>query len=152
MLFTDEDCALLLDLLATPTVSPLETTATPRLWQAQRIYADAAESLGFRVLHHAVPPTYVLDRDYVPATERQAGPEHLAEQPNKVLRLGPDLPRDRKVIFNVHLDTFAGREAVGRRVGRHTGRSAIDVKGPSVALLSVIRTAFYVHPALARQV
>src|SRR5690625_7330228 len=125
MLFTDEDCALLLDLLATPTVSPLETTATPRLWQAQRIYADAAESLGFRVLHHAVPPAYVLDRVDVPATVRQAGPEFLADQPNMVLRLGPELPRSRTVMFNVHLDTVAGLEPVGLRGGRFTGRGAI---------------------------
>lgn len=152
MLFTGDDCALLLDLLATPTVSPLETSAPPHLWQAQRSYASAAEALGFHVLHHAAPPAHVLDRDDVPAAVRQAGPEFLDDQPSLVLRLGPELPRSETIMFNVHLDTVAGLEPVGLHDGRFTGRGAIDAKGPAVALLSGIRAAVNVEPALGREV
>ncbi|MEB3367455.1 M20/M25/M40 family metallo-hydrolase [Saccharopolyspora mangrovi] len=149
MLFTDEDCALLLDLLATPTVNPLETAEAPQLWQAQRRYARAAEAVGFEVLHHGPPDLRVLDRDDVPEVVRRAGPGFLDDQPSLLLRLGPELPRSETVMFNVHLDTVAGLEPVGLRAGRFTGRGAIDAKGPAVALLSGIRDAL---PALVPDV
>ena len=44
---------LLLHLLELPTAGPLEGDAEPRLWDAQRAYAEAARPLGFEVLHHA---------------------------------------------------------------------------------------------------
>ncbi|WP_406689876.1 M20/M25/M40 family metallo-hydrolase [Saccharopolyspora sp. ID03-671] len=147
--FSDDDCALLLELLELPTVSPLETSDPPQLWQAQRRYARAAEELGFRVLHHGPPDPGVLDRDDVPETVRRAGPEFLDAQPSLLLRLGPELPRSETVMFNVHLDTVAGLEPVGLRGGRFTGRGAIDAKGPAVALLSGIRDAL---PALGDDV
>ncbi|GAA2360525.1 hypothetical protein GCM10009854_44520 [Saccharopolyspora halophila] len=152
MPFTDDDCELLLDLLATPTVNPLETSEPPRLWQAQRTYARAAEGLGFQVLQHAPPPADVLDRADVPAAVRRAGPDFLAEQPSLLLRLGPELPRSATVMFNVHLDTVAGLEPVGLRDGRFTGRGAIDAKGPAVALLSGIRAAVEAETALGQDV
>lgn len=151
MPFTDDDCALLLDLLATPTVSPLETTDPPQLWEAQRRYARAAEGLGFQVLHHGPPDPRALDRDDVPEAVRRAGPGFLDSQPSLLLRLGPELPRSQTVMFNVHLDTVAGPEPVGLRAGRFTGRGAIDAKGPAVALLSGIRDAL-AEPALGRDV
>src|SRR2546430_999817 len=40
-------------------------------------------------------------------------PGFLADQPSLVLRLGPDLPAVRTVMFNVHLDTVAGVQPVG---------------------------------------
>ncbi|MBQ0927805.1 M20/M25/M40 family metallo-hydrolase [Saccharopolyspora endophytica] len=152
MPFTDDDCALLLELLGTPTVSPLETAETPQLWQAQRRYARAAEEIGFQVLHHGPPDPKVLDRSDVPEVVRRAGPGFLDAQPNLLLRLGPDLPRSATVMFNVHLDTVAGLEPAGLHSGRFTGRGAIDAKGPSVALLSGIRDALAAEPALGRDV
>ncbi|MFC7342944.1 M20/M25/M40 family metallo-hydrolase [Saccharopolyspora griseoalba] len=152
MPFTDDDAALLLDLLATPTVNPLEGPDRPRLWQAQRTYARAAEPLGFQVVHHSAPPARVIERDDVPEAVRAAGPGSLADQPSMVLRLGPELPRSSTVMFNVHLDTVAGLEPVGLRGGRFTGRGAIDAKGPAVALLSGIREAIGAAPELGREV
>ncbi|WP_263247198.1 M20/M25/M40 family metallo-hydrolase [Saccharopolyspora rosea] len=156
-LLTPEDRELLLHLLATPTVGFLEAAPDdppPRLREAQRAYARAAESVGFRVVRHGSPPPHVLRRDDVPVTVRRAAedPRFLAEQPSLLLRLGPALPRRATVMFNVHLDTVAGLEPVGLSGGRFTGRGAIDAKGPAVALLSGIRDAVRAEPALGRDV
>ena len=156
-LLTDADLDLLLQLLATPTVGLLETSPhdpAPDLWAAQRAYARAAADIGFRVLHHASPPPEVVARDDVPVTVRRAAedPEFLAAQPSLVLRLGPELPRERTVMFNVHLDTVSGAEPVDLRGDRVTGRGAIDAKGPAVALLAGIRAAAAGNPALGRDV
>lgn len=152
MPFTDDDCALLLELLGTPTVSPLETADPPQLWDAQRRYARAAEAIGFRVLQHGPPDPQVLDREDVPEAVRCAGAGFLAAQPSLLLRLGPERPRSETVVFNVHLDTVAGLEPVSLRGGRFTGRGAIDAKGPAVALLSGIRDALAAEPSLGREV
>lgn len=136
------DRELLLALLRVPTVNPLED---PRdrgdLPAAQRAYAAAAARLGLRTVHHAPPDPAVLDRDDVPALVRARArrPGFLAAQPSLVLRLGPvGVPT---VMFNVHLDTVAGRLPVGFDGERFTGRGAIDAKGPAVALLAGIRAA-----------
>jgi acetylornithine deacetylase/succinyl-diaminopimelate desuccinylase-like protein len=159
------DHALLLRLLRTPTTGPLETGQDPHdrrrwnrhggLWRAQRAYARAARAAGLRVVHHACPPADVLHRADVPAVVRRhaaADPGFLTRQPNLVLRLGPDLPRAATVMFNVHLDTVAGREPVGFDGTRFTGRGAIDAKGPAVALLAGVRAARAACPLLGRQV
>lgn len=155
--FTDADRDLLLRLLATPTVGLLETSPhdpPPDFRTAQRKYARAAESFGFRVIHHDSPPPEVVDREDVPVTVREAAedPDFLAEQPSMVLRLGSELPRERTVMFNVHLDTVSGAEPVGLHDDRITGRGAIDAKGPAVALLVGIRHAVATDPAIGREV
>ena len=156
--FTDADRDLLLRLLATPTVGLLETSPqdpAPDLWTAQRDYARAAAAIGFRAIHHDSPSPEVVARDDVPVTVREAAaadPAFLAEQPSLVLRLGPELPRERTVMFNVHLDTVSGAEPVDLRDGRITGRGAIDAKGPAVALLVGIRDAVAADPAIGRDV
>src|SRR5699024_2732898 len=101
------DADLLVRLLETPTVGPLETGPTemaPQLWQAQRMYARAAEEIGLRTVQHAEPAAHTILRADVPKTVRQAAVdvEFLAQQPNLVLRLGPaELPRSATVMFNV---------------------------------------------------
>ncbi|MGI8306072.1 M20/M25/M40 family metallo-hydrolase [Saccharopolyspora hattusasensis] len=156
-IFGRDDRDLLLHLLATPTVGPLEASAAdppPRLWQAQRSYARAAAALGFQTVRHESPAPDVLARADVPRTVRDAAadPQFLAQQPSLVLRLGPELPREATVLFNVHLDTVAGVEPVAFHDGRFTGRGAIDAKGPAVALLAGIRDATRTNPALGRDV
>ncbi|MDA3624621.1 M20/M25/M40 family metallo-hydrolase [Saccharopolyspora sp. WRP15-2] len=156
-LVTTADQELLLHLLAIPTVGVLELSPTdppPQFWEAQRDYARAAASIGFEVVSHASPAPDVLMRDDVPLPVRRAAenPDFLASQPSLLLRLGPELPREDTVMFNVHLDTVAGLEPVGLSGGRITGRGAIDAKGPAVALLSGIRDAVRRDPALGRDV
>ncbi|WP_243787950.1 M20 family metallopeptidase [Saccharopolyspora gloriosae] len=152
--FGSADRNLLRELLLLPTVNPLESSEPPaRMWQAQRTYARAAESIGFDIAHHAPPEPAVLERDDVPRTVRDvATADFLAEQPNLVLRLGPELPPERTVMFNAHLDTVAGVEPVSCAGDRITGRGAIDAKGPAVALLAGIRAAVAANPALGRDV
>lgn len=157
MLLTPADQHLLRKLLSTPTVGLLETAPQdprPRLWQAQRDYAQAAETTGLRVLRHESPSPDVVYREDVPSTVRAAAqdPDFLAEQPSLVLRLGPELPRESTVMFNVHLDTVSGAEPVELRGGRVTGRGSIDAKGPAVALLAGIRDAVRSDPAVGRDI
>ncbi|WHT22855.1 M20/M25/M40 family metallo-hydrolase [Crossiella sp. CA-258035] len=138
------DHRLLLDLLELPTAGPLELDVTPpRLWEAQRAYAAAAAEFGMDTVHHAPADPSAARGPEVPSAVRAAAadPDFLACQPNLVLRLGPQLPRARTVMFNVHLDTVAGAEPVGFDGHRFTGRGAIDAKGPAVALLAGIRAA-----------
>jgi acetylornithine deacetylase/succinyl-diaminopimelate desuccinylase-like protein len=156
-LLRDADHALLLRLLHTPTVGPLETrpgTPAPQLWQAQFDYAAAAGELGFVPVHHAPATLADATRDDVPVVVRAAAvdPDFLAAQPSLVLRLGPELPRAATVMFNVHLDTVAGSEPVRFEGGRFLGRGAIDAKGPAVALLAGIRAACAADPAIGHDV
>ena len=152
--FTAADRHLLLRLLRIPTAGPLETAPDqprPRIHQAQLAYADAARRLAFAVLHHAAPDPAIAGRADVPLAVRAAAatdPAFLAEQPNLVLRLGPPLPRAATVMFNVHLDTVAGRQPVRFDGARFHGRGAIDAKGPAVALLAGVRAARAAEPAV----
>ncbi|MEU0489244.1 M20/M25/M40 family metallo-hydrolase [Nocardiopsis sp. NPDC006139] len=156
MTLTEDDIALLLRLLETPTAGPLEVGRDgprPRLHQAQRDYARAAAPTGFRTVHHAPADPADLDRPGVPAAVREAAadPGFLRCQPSLVLRLGPDtVPRERTVMFNVHLDTVAGGPPASRDGGLVRGRGAVDAKGPAVALLAGVRAARERSPRLGR--
>ena len=147
MTLTDQDHALLLRLLTTPTAGPLEVGAAgppPRLWRAQHDYAEAAARIGFRVVRHAPADPTDLAAPGVPETVREAAtdPDFLTCQPSLVLRLGPDtVPPERTVMFNVHLDTVAGGPPAGFDGEVFHGRGAIDAKGPAVALLAGVRAA-----------
>lgn len=153
-----QDRELLELLLRTPTAGPLETGASgpdPQLWEAQRRYAAVAGELGFRTVRHAPATPQSALRDDVPLAVHRAVaevPGFLQLQPSLVLRLGPVLPRDRTIMFNVHLDTVAGMEPVGFDGIRFTGRGAIDAKGPAVALLAGLRAARAVEPAIGSEV
>ena len=158
-LFTSADRDLLLGLLALPTAGPLECgvgAAAPELWQAQRLYAEAAAAIGFEVVQHAAPPAGCVLRDDVPLPVRHAAAERadfLACQPSLVLGLGPaGAGRGRTVMFNVHLDTVAGLEPASFDGVRFHGRGAIDAKGPAVALLAGLRQALRERPELVREV
>jgi acetylornithine deacetylase/succinyl-diaminopimelate desuccinylase-like protein len=79
-------------------------------------------------------------------------PDFLPNQPSLVLRLGAELPRERTVMFNVHLDTVAGIEPVAFDGRTFTGRGSIDAKGPAVSLLAGLRAAIDAEPALGRDI
>ncbi|NSC24377.1 M20 family metallopeptidase [Streptomyces albus subsp. chlorinus] len=152
-----EDHTLLLRLLRTPTVGPLEAQEGDppvQLWQAQRVYAEAARAAGLRVVHHAAAEPGTVCRADVPVAVRDAArdPAFLAAQPSLVLRLGPARPVRDTVMFNVHLDTVAGAGPVSFDGERFTGRGAVDAKGPAVALLAGVRAAVAAEPALGREV
>ncbi|MFE3457143.1 M20/M25/M40 family metallo-hydrolase [Nocardiopsis aegyptia] len=154
---TPADHDLLLRLLRLPTAGPLETGPEgppPRLREAQSAYARHAGETGLRTVFHACPDPADLERADVPAPVREArdAPGFLADQPSLVLRLGPDLPTERTVMFNVHLDTVAGQEPVRFDGTSFHGRGAIDAKGPAVALLAGVRAARALRPALGREV
>ncbi|RKS09719.1 acetylornithine deacetylase/succinyl-diaminopimelate desuccinylase-like protein [Nocardiopsis sp. Huas11] len=154
---TPADRDLLLRLLRLPTAGPLETGPggpAPRLREAQSEYARAAGETGFRTVLHACADPADLERPDVPAPVREARgtPGFLADQPSLVLRLGPDLPTARTVMFNVHLDTVAGEQPVHFDGRCFHGRGAIDAKGPAVALLAGVRAARALRPALGRDV
>lgn len=150
----DADRDLLMHLLRTPTVGPLETgpdDPPSRLWEAQRAYADTAAGLGFVPVHHAAAKPDEVRRNGVPLVVHRAIagiPGFLDDQPSVVLRLGPPLPREATVMFNVHLDTVSGMESVSFDGVRFHGRGAIDAKGPAVALLAGIRAALVAEPAV----
>ncbi|WP_419992753.1 M20/M25/M40 family metallo-hydrolase [Streptomyces boninensis] len=147
------DDALLLNLLALPTAGPLEgePSGQVRLWEAQRAYAQAARAVGFAVEWHGTADPGDVTDDQVPASVRAAmarDPEFLKVQPSLVLRLGPQLPPESTVMFNVHMDTVAGRQPVRLEDDRFFGRGAIDAKGPAVALLAGIRSAAAADPRI----
>jgi acetylornithine deacetylase/succinyl-diaminopimelate desuccinylase-like protein len=156
-LFQPVDRELLLRLLRTPTVGPLETAPDdqpPLLWEAQRDFTVAAEAIGMNVVHHASPLPETALREDVPVTVRKSAKDStfLAQQPSLVLRLGPDLPAESSVMFNVHLDTVSGLEPVDFDGARFTGRGAIDAKGPAVALLAGVRDARANNASIGRDV
>jgi acetylornithine deacetylase/succinyl-diaminopimelate desuccinylase-like protein len=156
-LIRELDRELLLRLLDTCTVNPLEATrAEPpaRLWEAQRDYAQAAERIGLRTIHHADARPEAVLRPDVPLAVRQAAgdPDFLPRQPSLVLQLGPDLSPQSTVMFNVHLDTVSGLEPVGFDGARFTGRGAVDAKGPAVAILAGLRAALATDPSIGREV
>lgn len=158
VVLTAAERELLLRLISLPTAGPLEVGPDgprPKLWEAQREYAEAAAELGLAVVHHAAPPPAVLDREGVPVTVREAAaalPDFLECQPSMVLRLGPELPPEQTVMFNVHLDTVAGFEPPRYADGRFHGRGAIDAKGPAVALLAGLRAARAALPGLGTDI
>ncbi|QUH03301.1 M20/M25/M40 family metallo-hydrolase [Saccharopolyspora erythraea] len=156
-LLAESDRKLLLSLLSTCTVGPLEAASgaeQTRMWLAQDEYARAAEAIGLRRVRHASPPLAAVTRPDVPLTVRDAArdPSFLSQQPSLVMRLGAALPVERTVMFNVHLDTVSGMEPVSFNGSRFTGRGAIDAKGPAVALLSGIRAALARESAVGRDI
>ncbi|MCT2589613.1 M20/M25/M40 family metallo-hydrolase [Streptomyces sp. N2-109] len=150
------DRDLLLALLEMPTAGPLEENAgrPVQLWEAQGAYAEAAAAVGFTVVRHSAADPALVTGAQVPLAVREAAadPGFLACQPSLLLRLGPELPRERTVMFNVHLDTVAGLGEVGFDGERFTGRGAIDAKGPAVALLAGIRAALETVPGLGTRI
>jgi len=155
--FEDDDTELLLELLRTPTTTPIETGRPSQIPAAQRLLAERAAHLGFEIVLHEPPPIGALDEPDIPlgvleAAESMGREEFLACQPNMVLRLGPERGRDRTLMTNAHLDTVGGEVSVGVRDGVISGRGAVDMKGPAVAVFAGIRAALYVRPDLSDRV
>jgi acetylornithine deacetylase len=151
-LFTPEDERLLLDLLDTDTMTPLETGSPSQIVLAQRCYAAHASTLGLEVVHHEPPPSAAVEAACVPISVRdmvkRMGATFLDSQPNMVLRLGPNRKATHTIMCNFHFDTVAGAIPVSYQDGRFTGRGAVDMKGPGVALLAGIRYALLQDPTL----
>jgi acetylornithine deacetylase/succinyl-diaminopimelate desuccinylase-like protein len=155
--FEDGDADLLLELLRTPTVTPMETGRRSAIGTAQLLMADLAEELGFEVELHELPPAAALDAPGVPLSvlevaERMGRTEFLSCQPSMVLRLGSGGDHERTLMLNAHLDTVGGEVPVGERDGVFSGRGAVDMKGPAVALLAAVRTALRERPDLTERV
>lgn len=154
----DADRDLLIELLRTPTAGPLETgpeAPPPLLWEAQRAYAEAAAGLGFVSVHHAAPKPEEVMFDTAPLAVGRAVaevPDFLDHQPSLVLRLGPPLPREATIMFNVHLDTVSELEPASFDGVRFFGRGAIDAKGPAVALLAGVRAALAADAGIGSRV
>lgn len=155
-MLTRADEELLLELLSINTVSPMESGALSELRRAQEAVAADAEPEGFVVAHHAPPPASALEADAVPLSVRERaaalGSAFLENQPNLVLRLGPERPEARTIAFNVHFDTVADALPIERRDGVVVGRGAIDAKGLAVGILAGVREALRRTPALAEAI
>jgi acetylornithine deacetylase len=151
-----EDEELLLELLETPTVTPMEADGGGRLAEAQAAYAQAAAPDGLEVVYHEPPPTASLAAPGVPLNvaerARELGPIFLESQPSMALALGQAVPRERTVAFNVHFDTVAPHLPVRRERQGFGGRGAIDAKGPAVGLLAGIRAAAREDDRIGREV
>lgn len=143
---------LLLDLLRTPTATPLETERPSSVRAAQERYAEAARPLGFEVVLHEAPPAGALVGPHVPEAVVEAaarmGGAFLDGQPNLLLRLGPPRAPAATLMLNVHLDTVGGELPVALAGGTFHGRGAVDMKGPAVAVLAGLRTALRARPSL----
>lgn len=153
--WTKRDERLLLDLLGTDTVTPMETGRASRLREAQERFAESAERSGFEVARHRAAPKEALDDLQVPRTVlgrvAEMGDEFLASQPNLILRLGPTDPAARTLVFNGHLDTVGPKLAIETKASRVHGRGAVDAKGPMVAMLAGIRDALQQRPGLCER-
>ncbi|HEX8052745.1 MAG TPA: M20/M25/M40 family metallo-hydrolase [Thermoleophilaceae bacterium] len=155
--FDDAHAGLLLELLRTPTVTPMETRMPSAIGDAQLLIAESAAELGFEVELHEPPPAAALDAPGVPTPVREVADamgrdEFLACQPNMVLRLGPETDHERTLMLNAHLDTVGGDVPVGERDGVISGRGAVDMKGPAVALLAAVRDALRERPDLTERI
>jgi acetylornithine deacetylase/succinyl-diaminopimelate desuccinylase-like protein len=154
--FGRDELDWLLELLATPSVSPLEGGAPAATADAQRVVAEGARARGFSVALFEPPPPEVLAASLVPvsvlACAREHGDDFLAQQPCLVLRYGSEQPAERRLTLNFHVDTVAPHIPPTVREGRIQGRGAIDSKGPGIAALLGIAAAFRDEPALADEI
>lgn len=151
-LFTDKYSDLLLNLLRLNTISPMETGLPSSIREAQAEYAAFAyEQLGCEMLYHCSPDPKVAESGDVPLSVRECAAEMGSafwdSQPNLVLRWGAKRPLEDTLMFNFHMDTVDGHVPVTYEDGRFTGRGAVDMKGPGVALLAGIEAALKENPS-----
>ncbi|GFN32275.1 M20/M25/M40 family metallo-hydrolase [Paenibacillus xylaniclasticus] len=152
-LVTAEYVDLLMKLLQTNTVSPMETGEPSELAAAMDLYARfAAERLNGEVVYYKAPQPEEIDSFYMPVSVQECadrmGPSFWESQPSMVIRLGPKRPMTHTLMFNFHMDTVAGSFPVSFDGERFIGRGAVDMKGPAVALLAGLEGAINEHPAL----
>jgi len=153
-LVTAEHADLLVKLLRTNTVSPMETGRPSELAAALDLYARfAADRLHCEVVFYRAPQPEEVDRFFMPVSVQECaermGPIFWESQPNMVLRLGPERPITHTLMFNFHMDTVDGVFPVSFDGERFIGRGAVDMKGPGVALLAGVEGALIENPALA---
>jgi acetylornithine deacetylase/succinyl-diaminopimelate desuccinylase-like protein len=151
---SNADVRWLLQLLATPSVSPLEGGAPRHTADAARVFVDGALERGFDLRRHAAPLADEIDGPHVPATLRQrlAEPGFLEAQPSIVVGLGRRQPEHRRLVINFHLDTVAPH-VEPRLEGRTLhGRGAIDNKGPGVAAAVGVAAALAEDPRVGEEI
>jgi acetylornithine deacetylase/succinyl-diaminopimelate desuccinylase-like protein len=153
--WTEADEELLLQLLATDTVTPMEADRLGNMAHAQQTYAECARQVGFAVVHSGPPPARILSEPDTPVSVRERaahfGSEFFEAQPNLVLRLGT-APVDKTLLFNFHMDTVADIEPACRRDGVLFGRGAADAKGLGVAVLAAVRRALELRPDIPEEI
>ncbi|NPC91338.1 M20/M25/M40 family metallo-hydrolase [Bacillus sp. WMMC1349] len=146
--FTTDYINLLLALLHTNTITPMETGEKSETLKAQQLYADYA--LGHfngmcDIVHHASSDPLVLQSEHIPLTIRERAKQmgHLFwdNQPNLVLRFGKERSIEETMMFNFHMDTVANFLPVTFDGKKFCGRGAVDMKGPGVAVLAGIEAA-----------
>jgi acetylornithine deacetylase/succinyl-diaminopimelate desuccinylase-like protein len=153
--WTEADDELLLQLLATDTVTPMEADGLGSMAHAQQTYADYARQVGLEVVHSGPPPARILSEPDTPVSVRERaahfGSDFLEAQPNLVMRLGT-AAADKTLLFNFHMDTVADIEPACRRDGVLFGRGAADAKGLGVAVLAAVRRALELRPEIANKI
>lgn len=154
-LFNEGYINLLLNLLQVNTVTPMETGQLSEVAKAQNLYANfALERFGdiCEVVYHATPDPTRLNFEDVPITIRdrvkQMGIAFWENQPSLVLRLGKERPIEETIMFNFHIDTVSQLLPVHFNGEKFTGRGAVDMKGPGVAVLAGIGAAMEQKPKL----
>jgi acetylornithine deacetylase/succinyl-diaminopimelate desuccinylase-like protein len=148
------DIAWLMELLAVPSVSPLEGGEPEQTALAQQIVRDGACRRGFTVRLLGSPRASEITGAVVPAAVRAnlAEPGWLAHQPSLVLGFGEPQPERRRLVINFHVDTV-GPHVPPRRDGwALRGRGTADDKGPGVAAAVGIAAAFAADPTLERDI
>lgn len=142
-------------LLAQDTVSPLEGGDPASVALAQALFADGARAREFDVLLFEAPPLQTLERPGIPASvieaARRLGPDFL-QQPSVVVGMGAATTPEDTIVINFHIDTVGPHLPVVREGSVLRGRGAVDAKGPGVAAIAGVRTAFARRPELANEV
>lgn len=151
MMGTDLDW--LFELMAIPTVNPLESGDPSGFAAAQQAFIEGALVRGWRVRRNDYPPLNDMLRADVPQqVSAVATPEFLAAQPSVVVGIGDPQPVDRRIILNFHMDTVGPHVPPSLNGEVLRGRGAVDDKGPGVAALVGITAAFNQAPWLAEHI
>ncbi|MFD0412826.1 M20/M25/M40 family metallo-hydrolase [Streptomyces sp. NPDC127108] len=147
------DLDWILELMAVPTVSPLEGGNLASFVDAQRLFAAGAVARGWTQRRWDSPPLSHLERVGVPQQVRAtADAEFLAAQPSVVVAIGEPQPVERRLVVNFHMDTVGPHVPPRLDGGMLRGRGAVDDKGPGVAAIAGITAAFRAAPWLAEHI
>lgn len=147
---SEEDLRWLVELMAIPTVSPLEGGAPEGVRKAQEVFLAGAAARGFTAERLDAPRWFDVRRGGAPRPVLEAIDQRsLDEQPSAVAVMGRPQPERRRLLVNFHIDTV-GPHVPPRIEGRRlSGRGAVDDKGPGVAAAVGIAAAFRERPEIA---
>lgn len=144
------DLDWLLNIMAIPTVTPLEGGELDGFVIAQQAFLDGAEDRGWQQCGQHHPSLDLLLASEIPHQVRAlATEEFLVAQPSQVVGLGAAQPEDRRIILNFHMDTVGPHVPPRLEGDTLHGRGAVDDKGPGVAALVGVTEAFRRAPWLA---